>query len=271
MKKNIVLFLFFISALCVSAQNRETRKVDNFKKISFRIPATLYIKQGNTNKLELEGDKDILREIETYVEGSKLVIGREDGWKNWFSDRNRGRITVYIIVKELEALQVSGSGDVIGEGRFTTGDLSLKVSGSGALQLEIDATGEVEADVSGSGSIDLKGKSKSFNSDVSGSGRVAIAMNIKNSAEFGISGSGKIMAKGTANTVKTSISGSGKVLAADLETDRCDIRISGSGNMEINVRNELDATISGSGSVAYRGNPSKINSNASGSGKLRKL
>jgi hypothetical protein len=37
------------------------------------------------------------------------------------------------------------------------------------------------------------------------------------------------------------------------------------------VKNELDATISGSGSVSYRGNPSKVNSHASGSGKVRKL
>jgi hypothetical protein len=129
----------------------------------------------------------------------------------------------------------------------------------------------VEADVSGSGNIDLQGKCRSFDSDVSGSGEVELTINITETADFGVSGSGKINASGSAQSVKTSISGSGKVLAADLETDRCQVRISGSGDVEINVKSELDATISGSGSVSYRGNPKKVNSNSSGSGKVRKI
>ncbi len=56
-----------------------------------------------------------------------------------------------------------------------------------------------------------------------------------------------------------------------MEATQCAVRISGSGNVEINVKDELDATISGSGSVSYKGSPSKVNSNASGSGKVRKI
>ena len=81
----------------------------------------------------------------------------------------------------------------------------------------------------------------------------------------------KIQASGTANEVKTNISGSGKVLAANLETNKCEVRISGSGDVEINVKSELDANISGSGSVSYKGNPSHVNSHASGSGHVRKM
>jgi Putative auto-transporter adhesin, head GIN domain len=70
--------------------------------------------------------------------------------------------------------------------------------------------------------------------------------------------------------VKTHISGSGKVYASNLEADKCDVRISGSGDVEINVKSDLDANISGSGSVTYKGNPSHVNSHSSGSGKVRK-
>jgi hypothetical protein len=41
--------------------------------------------------------------------------------------------------------------------------------------------------------------------------------------------------------------------------------------VEINVKNELDAVISGSGSVSYKGNPNKVNSHSSGSGKVSKM
>jgi hypothetical protein len=94
---------------------------------------------------------------------------------------------------------------------------------------------------------------------------------VSGEASFGISGSGKISATGSSDKVKTSISGSGKLLAADFATKSCHVRISGSGDVEINVKDELDASISGSGSVSYKGDPSRVNSHSSGSGKVRKM
>jgi hypothetical protein len=272
MKKLIfpALFGLLLSASIASAQSRETRQVENFTKISFRFPGKLYLKQGSPQKVELEGSKEILNEVETEVDGTRLVIGKEGKWLDWKWNDN-DRINVYITVPNIEALSVSGSGDLIGETKITTANLDLNVSGSGSLQLNIDASGSVEADVSGSGDIDLKGKCRDFDSDVSGSGNVALAIAVAEEAHFGVSGSGKISASGSAQSVRTNISGSGKVLAADLETNRCEVRISGSGDVEINVKNELDATISGSGSVSYKGNPNKVNSHASGSGKVRKF
>jgi hypothetical protein len=96
-------------------------------------------------------------------------------------------------------------------------------------------------------------------------------MAITGLADFAVSGSGKIEIGGTANAVKASISGSGRVLAANLETNTCDVKISGSGDVEINVKEALDASISGSGSVLYKGNPTRLNSHAAGSGKVRKM
>lgn len=269
--KKLFLTLFFLSSVClVFAQTKETRNVGTFTKIAFRMPGKLYLRQGSPQKVEIEGKKDVLEDLETSVEGGKLEIGKEKKWSNW-NWRDGDEITVWITVKDIDAVSVSGSGDIIGENKIVTVDLDLNVSGSGNMKIEADASGDVEGDVSGSGDLILKGKCKSFDSDVSGSGKVVLAMTIAEVADFGISGSGKIQASGSAAIVKTSISGSGKVLAADLETNRCEIRISGSGDVEINVKNEIDATISGSGTVSYKGNPSKVNSHSSGSGHLRKI
>lgn len=90
-------------------------------------------------------------------------------------------------------------------------------------------------------------------------------------AEVGISGSGKIEASGTAQAIKATISGSGRVYASNFEVDKCTVRISGSGDVEINVKSELDANISGSGTVSYKGNPNHVNGHSSGSGKVRKM
>ena len=265
----LTIFALLLSATLLIAQNREVRNVENFTKISFGFPGKLYLKQGSPQKVELEGDKDVLEEVETDVDGGRLKIGREGKWSDWnFRD---AKITVYITVPNIDGVSVSGSGDIIGQSKINTNDIDVNVSGSGSLSLDLEANGDVDANVSGSGNMDLKGHFESFESDVSGSGKVTLSATIDNTADFGISGSGRIEASGSADLVKTTISGSGKVLAAELQTNRCDIRISGSGDVEINVKNELDANISGSGSVSYKGNPKKINSHASGSGKVRKI
>jgi hypothetical protein len=270
MKKISLLVILLAAATFAWAQNRQTREVSTFKKLAFRVPGKLYLKQGSPQKVELEGPSDVLKEVETEVEGDRLVIGREGRWMNW-SWKDNDRITVYVTVQDIEAISVSGSGDLVGQGQFKTGDLKLNVSGSGSLTVEAIASGNMEADVSGSGDLEVKGSCTNYDSDVSGSGKVNASITVRDRADFGVSGSGQIRADGSAKEVKTSISGSGKVLASNLVTDKCEIRISGSGDCEINVKSDLDAHISGSGSVTYKGDPQHVNSHSSGSGHVRKM
>lgn len=269
-------YLSFCAILClltvstVFAQSRQTKNVDTFTKISFRVPGKLYLRQGSPQKVEIEGSKDALSETEVKVEGSRLIIGREGKWSSWSFGKD-DEVNVYVTVKDIEGLSVSGSGDIIGETKVVSRELELNVSGSGNMKVEAEVSGDMEADVSGSGDLYVKGRCGSLKSDVSGSGKVNAAVTIANRADFGISGSGKVEASGSASEVKVSISGSGKVLASNLETKSCNVRISGSGDVEIAVKDEIDANITGSGSVRYRGEPSKVSSHASGSGTVRKL
>ncbi len=269
-KLSLYLLAFILISSSALAQNRETRTVDTFTKIAFRVAGKLYLKQGSPQKVEIEGKKDVLEKIQTEVSGGKLSIGMESKWNNW-NWHNGDEINIYITVKDIEALNVSGSGDLIAQTKLTGNNFDIGVSGSGSLEAEVEATGDMKADVSGSGNIDLKGSFKNFESHISGSGDVLLAAAIAGQADFGLSGSGKIKASGSAQSVKATISGSGKVLAANLEADKVNVRISGSGDVEINVKSDLDANISGSGSVSYKGNPNHVNSHASGSGSIRKM
>lgn len=270
MKKTLpfILAITFVSTVAI-AQKRETREVSTFTKISFRTPGKVYIKQGSPQKVEIEGSTEALEKIKTKVEGNKLTIGPDDNWFNWsWGDDNK--VVVYVTVASVEGLSVSGSGDLIAQTKITSNELDLNVSGSGSLEAEIEA-GDVDANVSGSGNMNLKGRCKNVETDISGSGNVELNLVISGTADFDISGSGEVEAAGTAQTVKAEITGSGKVLGANLETEKCEVQISGSGDVEINVKRELDARISGSGTVSYRGNPTHVNSESNGSGKVRKL
>lgn len=272
MKKSASIIILFLITSFAFAQTRDVVKVESFSRVSFRVPGKLYLRQGSPQKVEIEGDKDVLRELEIDVDGKTLVIGRKGSWLgfdwNWSND---ARINVYVTVPDIEGLSVSGSGTLVAENKLTVEDLDLRVSGSGRLEVTADASGDVDADVSGSGTIKLTGKCQSFDSDVSGSGRILLEQSVARDASFGVSGSGRIEASGSAATVRATISGSGRVYASNLETDKCSVRISGSGDVEISVKSELDANISGSGSVSYKGNPEHVNSHSSGSGRVRKM
>lgn len=272
MKKIAASLLFVLIAVVVTeAQNKKELRLDSFDRIAFRAAGKLYLRQGSTQKVEIEGDREYIDELDIRVEGDKLVIGK-DSWSFWNWDNNNNKkVMIYITIPEVEALSVAGSGDLIGETKITARDLDLNVSGSGTLTLEADASGDMDADVSGSGRIELKGKCQDFDSHVSGSGRVEMNVVIAQRAAFGISGSGKIDAQGSADQVKATISGSGEVRGESFVANSADIRISGSGGVDMTVNKVLDANISGSGTVNYRGNPSSVNSHSSGSGKVRKM
>lgn len=272
MKKILIpaLVILLVTFQAVLAQKRETRSVGTFTQLNYRVPGKLYLKQGSTQKVEIEGTNEVLSKIETKVEDGKLII--EVDWKKWSNWKwgDNEKATVYVTVKDLNSIGVSGSGDLISEA-FSSDKMDLKVSGSGSLSIEVNATGNMDAAVSGSGSITLKGKCKDFYSNVSGSGKVSATVAVAGAASFSVSGSGRIVAEGSSDNTKAHISGSGKFQGSNFETKSCQVRISGSGGVEVYVKEELDASISGSGSVAYRGNPSKVNSHSSGSGRVRSM
>lgn len=267
----LLIVLVLLASPFLYGQKRETRQVESFTSISFRFPGKLYIKQGSPQRVELVGDDDILEKVETRVSRGRLIIGREDD-DDWFKIRwnDDDDLTVYITVPKIEGISVGGSGDVIGQGPISGGNMKLAVSGSGSMTIDLKLNGELDTSVSGSGNLEVSGNAKVFEGSVSGSGRIDASVNA-DAAEFGVSGSGRISARGQVETINATVSGSGKVLASELAARRADVRITGSGDIELNISDELEAAISGSGSVSYKGNPSKVNSHSSGSGRVRKM
>jgi Putative auto-transporter adhesin, head GIN domain len=233
--KKFRIFLMLIMAVSLQisalAQNKETREVRDFDEIQMRVGGKVFVTQGDKNEVILEGDEDYLDDIETDVRSGRLIIKdrRERSWKFW--GNSRGRLTVYVTVKELTGAFVSGSGDIIGQSKFKADDFTASISGSGDIELEVEAD-YVSSRISGSGNIELAGKS---------------------------------------NKAKLSISGSGKYFAEKMVVGDYNISMSGSGRGSVNVEGELDVRISGSGKIYYMGKPTSVNSSVAGSGTVRKI
>jgi len=159
------------------------------------------------------------------------LVIKHDREWSWFSRRDISDVTIHVTMKDVRKISVSGSGKAESDGKLIARDLDLDVSGSGKIDLNTDAE-DVTIDISGSGTVVLEGKGD--DGDIE-------------------------------------ISGSGTLYAEDFSTHTFQIEISGSGKCEVNVSQTLDADISGSGSVYYKGNPEKVRSNISGSGRVRRI
>jgi hypothetical protein len=85
-----------------------------------------------------------------------------------------------------------------------------------------------------------------------------------------IEGAGSITLAGDANYELVEIVGAGDVHNFNLVSSSCYASISGTGNIEVNVSQQLDAVIAGSGVITYAGNPSVVRQTITGVGSLRR-
>lgn len=205
---------------------RETREVGPFTQLELAVAADLYLKQGNEYSLVLEGDEDDLEEIETVVRHGTLKIKHDKP----FHFGGMDRIKVYVTMKDIEGLSVSGSGSLKAETPLEAEEIELNVSGSGEINIDDLNAYDAEMTISGSGDIHLSGGRK-------------------------------------LSSLTCDISGSGELHARDLEAEKAELTISGSGGCKVHVTDELEVDISGSGNVRYKGQP-RINANISGSGDV---
>jgi hypothetical protein len=269
MKKLVLVLLAGMLAVpgISTAQKKETRNVSEFTSVNFGVPGTVTVKQGSTHSVVLEGDPEVLAHVKTEVKGGRLNMVPEENWRSWKSRQ----VTAHITMKTVDGLGVSGSGTLTADGTIRTDDIDLWVSGSGDMNIQVEATGEMEARVSGSGKMTVRGSCAELEGSVGGSGDLSLNVGKAKDAEFEIAGSGNIRASGSADVAEINISGSGKLRGADFSTRVARVRITGSGDVEIAASEEIDAQITGSGTVLYKGDPARVNSHSTGSGKVRKL
>jgi putative autotransporter adhesin-like protein len=83
-------------------------------------------------------------------------------------------------------------------------------------------------------------------------------------------GAASINAAGKAKTVTFSSTGAGDIDAGSLQTEKARVTVAGAASIIVYVTEQLDVTVSGAGSVKYRGNPKTVNKSVSGIGSVSK-
>lgn len=203
----------------IITEKRTTTDYDEIKIAGFFDIELIAGKEGN---ITLLGEENIVPKIKTEVENGVLKIYTE---KN-ISLTTKKKLIITIPFETLNAVTLAGSGDVTSKAIIKTDDFSVKLAGSGDLNLIVDAA-NVDAQLSGSGDLNLSGKATKLKANVAGSGAIAAAALIAQNAEANVSGSGAITLYCTA-ALKARVSGSGDVFyKGDPKTK--DTKVSGSG------------------------------------------
>jgi hypothetical protein len=139
-------------------------------------------------------------------------------------------VKVYVTYLAINALTASSGASAYHEGILKAENLELRASSGGNVELKVEA----------------------------------------NSIEAGASSAGEVVLEGKAKTVDLDASSGGEVDAYNLTSDKARTEASSGGEVKVTVTQELEARASSGGSIRYRGNPERSNTNASSGGSVRK-
>ncbi|MFT6994738.1 MAG: hypothetical protein ACJA1P_001476 [Maribacter sp.] len=240
MKKGIVLTLILAITVSCSAQWGKKIKGNGDK-------ATIERSTGDYDEIAVSGwfDVDLVdgKEGQLILEGEsnllEYITTEVKNGKLYIKTENnvnlkpsdwKNGIYITVPVEKISAISLSGSGDIVGKTTIKTEKLETAMSGSGDITLNVEASA-VSASMSGSGDITLSGNTTDFSA---------------------------------------TISGSGDIKAFDLEADNVEATVSGSADIKVTANKMLNARVSGSGDITYRGNPEKLDTKTAGSGDISK-
>mgnify|MGYP003430037390 FL=1 len=101
----------------------EVRPLESFSGIELKSAANVYVTQGDVQEVRVEAEDNLLGKINTTVKNNSLVIDDEDNIKY------TKPVTIYITVKDLCLLELTGSGNIVTRSQFLCDFMNIKLSG----------------------------------------------------------------------------------------------------------------------------------------------
>ncbi len=209
----VISFLFLLSS-CLKEFHwlkgegpivSEFRKLDAYEGIELAMSANVTFIKDTIHKIVIKAQSNIMQAIETKLHGNHLLIREYQGY------HLRKHLPIEIIVhgKELNHLEILGSGDIQINSPLYLDQLFARISGSGNIHIKNLYSDQLEARITGSGDIKTDGESKHVFATITGSGNMRTA--VSESLNATITGSGDIYYKGDP-VITSNISGSGRII-----------------------------------------------------------
>lgn len=239
----VFLFVAGIQAQTVTPSKKyitkELNNVSNFSSIEVLGSPDVEYRQsnGSQTKVSIYGSDNLVDLLDVSTVNGVLKVNIKKGVKILSGER---RLKVIASSPSLNQVEIKGSADVYLKGTIKGADLNLNITGSGDIEAENLQYTNLSSFVKGSGDIDLKNvKATTVRTIVSGSGDVDI--------------------KGSTQWATLTVNGSGDISAEKLTATEVVATVAGSGDITCYASKKLDAKVSGSGDIEYKGSPSVVN------------
>ena len=132
---------------------KEELSLEAFHSIGLGISGTVYLTPGKTQKVVVEGQKNLIDNLKREV--------KNGSWNIAFNNNERGKsdMNFYITLPAVQNLAIGGSGKIISKEAYNgLGALKFSIGGSGNIEFAGTAN-SLEVSIGGSGSVkagDLK-------------------------------------------------------------------------------------------------------------------
>lgn len=203
---------------------RSERNAGSFTGIKVSSGVDVYLRQGDAESVTVEADENLHEYIITDVKGGVLHVYTEVNIRDAEKER------VYVTMKEINSVETSSAGDIVGESPVKSDEIKLSASSAGDITLEVYAR-EINIDISSSGDMTLKGETEELDAD---------------------------------------LSSAGDLNAYDLKAKEADISVSSAGDANINVTEKITARASSAGDINYKGDPKYVDVHTSSAGGIHK-
>jgi len=213
----------------------EEKNITGVRRVILREYGQLFITQGATEILTIEGPDALTSMVRTEVRNEELIIDMDGGWwdRTWrtFTSSVEGKtLKFYLTVKNIEGL-------------FVTGASRVKADG---LQLD------------------------NFQLIMKGAGEIILSNLQANKLDIEMPGAGLLSLSGTAKEQNVIMRGAGSYDAPRLQTEKTNVKLQGVGKASVWATKVLNAEVDGVGKIVYYGSP-EVTQKVSGLGKISQV
>jgi len=182
----------------------ETRPVAAFHSVDLRAVADVSFGQGGAQAVQIETDDNIIGHISTTVSNGVLTIDQDVDYTTLHG------VIVSLDMTQVQALSLSGVGEIVGRNNIGSTDLSLSVGGVGEISLSGTAD-TLTATIDGTGDIHAQFLQTHFATIViSGMGDCWIT--VTDELDVTISGIGDVYYAGNPPVVNSDVTGTGSLI-----------------------------------------------------------
>ena len=197
----------------------DVRQLKNFERITLMGSLDVKYAQANNFSVKVNGPEDVVKKVETTVEGNMLTVRMKDGNRIiHFGSNDSGNTTVYVTSPDFLGISLMGSGDFLCVKPLDTDTLTIDLKGSGDIYFKDIICDRVNVSLIGSGDVKVGNvKTQQAQLDLIGSGDIEMNFDNSGAVDAQVKGSGDITLKGTVKHMNKQVRGSGDIDTDDLQ------------------------------------------------------